>query len=191
MTQRTKSQARTIARATRQSLATAPMVRTWTQAANDHLVDYITTHIGGGCVAAYSAIAFEIDPKPALLALLQRGYTIALPVVQATGQALRFRTWTRETPMRQSNLGIPEPTTGAWVCPDTMVVPLLAYNSTQHRLGYGGGFYDRTLAALRHKQHKAKIIAIGFAFSQQYQADMPTTAWDQKLDIIITETGVL
>jgi 5-formyltetrahydrofolate cyclo-ligase len=79
------------------------------------------------------------------------------------------------------------PEDGAWVEPSVLIVPLLAFDARGYRLGYGGGFYDRTLEGLRAR---GPVLAVGFAFAAQEVAEVPTDATDQRLDAVVTERGV-
>jgi len=79
------------------------------------------------------------------------------------------------------------PEEGAWVEPEVMIVPMLAYDARGYRLGYGGGFYDRTLELLRAR---GPVLAVGFAFSAQEVAEVPIDGFDQRLDAVVTEKGV-
>ncbi len=79
------------------------------------------------------------------------------------------------------------PEEGAWVEPEVLIVPMLAYDARGYRLGYGGGFYDRTLELLRAR---GPVLAVGFAFSAQEMDAVPTDAFDQRLDAVVTEKGV-
>ncbi|MEM8789777.1 MAG: 5-formyltetrahydrofolate cyclo-ligase [Pseudomonadota bacterium] len=151
------------------------------------LAQALTGHPGP--IAGYAAIRDEIDPAPTLTALVARGVSVCLPVVDAPAQPLRFRVWTPDTPMAPGAFRVPEPQTGAFCTPRTLIVPLVAFDGTCMRLGYGGGFYDRTLAALRAGDEP--VTAIGFAFAAQGCAAVPATPTDQPLDAIVTEAGVI
>jgi 5-formyltetrahydrofolate cyclo-ligase len=111
-----------------------------------------------------------------------------MPVVTGPGERLRFRLWTPESPMTDGGFGTRVPAAGDWVEPAVLIVPLLAFDRRGFRLGYGGGFYDRTLAALRAA---GPVTAIGFAFAAQEVPQVPTDATDQRLDLIVTEAGPL
>ena len=155
------------------------------ETANSHLLTAIRA-LSGTCVSAYWPIRTELDPRPALTALLPT-HALCLPVVQKAGQPLIFRHWDPDTPMIEDAFGvfIPEPETNA--VPDILVVPMAAFDAQGYRLGYGGGFYDRTLAALRKS---GTATAIGFAYDIQRCASVPRETTDEKLDLIVTETGI-
>jgi 5-formyltetrahydrofolate cyclo-ligase len=139
-------------------------------------------------VAGYLPIRDEIDPRPALAALAEKGLAICVPVIEGPGLPLRFVRWTPGDPTGIGAFGVEEPTGGAAAEPDLLLVPLLAFDARGHRLGYGGGFYDRTIAALRARR---RIVALGFAYAAQRVAAVPDSATDMRLDGIVTEAGVL
>lgn len=104
--------------------------------------------------------------------------------MQGRGAPLLFRLWKQGEPVAESKWGIQEPMYGPEVFPDMLFVPLLAFDRAGNRLGYGGGFYDRTLARLRTMQ---KIIAVGVAYCAQEVPEVPSDSHDQKLDYVLTE----
>ncbi len=152
--------------------------------------DLVHRHAGGGStVSVYHPIRDEADTVPLFQALTQAGIATALPVTVARGHALRFLLWRSGDPVAPGNWGIPEPlSTAPSVDPDLLFVPLAAFDRRGFRLGYGAGFYDNTLAALRTRK---PVLAIGVAFSVQEVASVPTEPHDQPLDAIITETDVM
>ena len=99
-----------------------------------------------GTVAGYLPIRSEIDPRPAMLALIGLGYRVAVPVVEAPGQPLAFRAWSPGGTTEPGAFGVEVPVAAEPVEPDVLLVPMLAFDARGHRLGYGGGFYDRTIA---------------------------------------------
>ena len=90
--------------------------------------------------------------------------------------------------MVEGPFGARVPEGGAWIVPQVLIVPLLAWDRRLYRLGYGGGFYDRTLQGLRQR---GPVLAIGFAFAAQEVAEVPIDATDQRLDMVVTESGVV
>lgn len=127
----------------------------------------------------------ELDPRPVLEHLRQRGAAIALPRVVRRGLPLTFHSWTPSTRFETSRFGVDEPVaTTPEVTPELLLVPLLAFDRTGARLGYGGGFYDLTLASLRAK---GRVVAVGFAWSIQEVPRVPTEPHDQRLDAVLTE----
>ncbi len=142
----------------------------------------------GAVVAGYSPIRSEIDPTPLMQALAVRGARLALPVITQRGQSLHFRLWHAGDRLLPGSLGILEPSpAAAEIVPDIVLVPLAAFDRSGHRIGYGAGHYDRTLAHL----HKSKgFAAIGLAFSGQEVAAVPALQHDVPLDYVLTETKV-
>ena len=138
-------------------------------------------------VGGYWPIGEEADPRPLLAALANRGHPVALPAVVAEETPLRFLRWQPGDDLKTGPYGVQEPARdkpGAH--PDVVLVPLLGFDSTGLRLGYGGGYYDRTLAALREER---AIEAVGIAFSDQEVDSLPGGDHDERLDWIVTETG--
>jgi 5-formyltetrahydrofolate cyclo-ligase len=111
---------------------------------------------------------------------------VGVPVIVAAATPLKFREWGLGVAMVAGDFGALIPAEGAWVTPQVVIVPLLAFDARGFRLGYGGGFYDRTLQGLRAK---GPVLAIGFAFEAQEVDAVPIDAFDQKLDLVVTEKG--
>lgn len=154
-------------------------------AANAHLLEAVrASH--GGCVAGYWPIRTEIDPRPTLHALAPT-HRLCLPVVAGEGLPLTFRRWTPETEMEAGAFGAAIPAEAVPEVPEILIVPLASFDAKGYRLGYGGGFYDRTLEQLRKR---GAITAIGFAFDVQKAEELPTEPTDQPLDMIVTESGI-
>jgi 5-formyltetrahydrofolate cyclo-ligase len=143
----------------------------------------------GTIVSAYSPIRSEIDPIPLMRTLAARGARLALPAVMARGKSLAFRAWSPNDRLLLGPLGILEPSpAAAEIIPDIILVPLAAFDRLGHRIGYGAGHYDYTLAHLR----KVKpITAIGLAFAAQEIKAVPALQHDVALDYVLTETHVL
>lgn len=144
--------------------------------------------LGPRVVAGYMAMRTEIDPAPVMAALHARGARICVPVIEGRGRPLRFREWTPDAPMVPGPFGARVPAEGDWLEPDALIVPLVAFDGGLNRLGYGGGFYDRTLAGLRAAR---PTFAAGFAYAAQQAEALPLEPTDQPLDAIVTEAGVL
>jgi 5-formyltetrahydrofolate cyclo-ligase len=140
----------------------------------------------GAIVSAYSPIRSEIDPAPLMRALGSQGARLALPAVLARGKALAFRAWSPGDRLMLGPLGILEPSpAAAEVVPDILLVPLAAFDRLGHRIGYGAGHYDFTLAHLR----KVKpVTTIGLAFAAQEIDAVPALQHDERLDYVLTET---
>ncbi len=143
----------------------------------------------GTTVSGYAPIRSEIDPTPLMRALAAQGARLALPAVMARGKSLAFRAWSPDDRLMLGPLGILEPSPAATeVIPDIMLVPLAAFDRLGHRIGYGAGHYDYTLAHLR----KVKpVTAIGVAFAAQEISAVPALHHDVALDYVLTETQVL
>lgn len=156
-------------------------------AATAHLLAEIVPATGR-VIAAYLPIRTEIDPRPAMTALHKMGAQIGVPVIAGAGLPLDFRRWSPDTPLIPGPFGAMIPEQGDWIIPDTLIVPLVGFDAACNRLGYGGGFYDRTLARLAKAQ---PVVAIGFAFAVQQLPPLPTEPTDIALDAIVTEAGVI
>ncbi|MFQ6776341.1 5-formyltetrahydrofolate cyclo-ligase [Cereibacter sphaeroides] len=146
------------------------------------LADWLVPH-RGRVLSGYMPIRFEIDPLPAMAA---HDGPVCVPVILAPGEPLRFREWSPGCPMVDGPFGARVPEDGAWLEPEVLIVPLLAFDRRGFRLGYGGGFYDRTLERLRARH---PVTAVGFAFTVQELPEVPVDATDQPLDAILTEIG--
>lgn len=142
----------------------------------------------GTIVSGYSPIRGEIDPAPLMRKLAAEGVLLALPAIVARGKSLAFRAWSPDDRLMLGALGIPEPSpAAAEVVPDIMLVPLAAFDRLGHRIGYGGGYYDYTLAHLR----KAKAITgIGLGFAVQEIEAVPALSHDVALDYVLTEKQI-
>jgi 5-formyltetrahydrofolate cyclo-ligase len=143
----------------------------------------------GTLVAGYWPFGSEMDPMPLLEALHARGHPLALPVVERRRAPLIFRRWKPGDEMSAHRFGMSEPLASSpRVDPDLIVMPLLCFDGQGNRLGYGGGFYDRTLVIQRKIK---KTLAVGIAFAVQRVERIPTDIHDQKLDWIVTEKEAL
>jgi 5-formyltetrahydrofolate cyclo-ligase len=141
----------------------------------------------GLIVSGFFPCRSEIDTLPLLARLASEGWITCLPVVQGERQPLIFRKWAPGEPTVPGVWAIPMPPEEApEVEPDILLVPLLAYDAEGYRLGYGGGFYDRTLAGLRQRK---PVIAIGVGYEAQEIQHVPHGPRDEKLDYVLTENG--
>lgn len=138
----------------------------------------------GAVVSGYRPIRTEIDPTPLMLALIDRGLTLCVPVVDGPARPLSFRPWTPDAPMTAGAFGAEIPVDETPMTPSLLIAPLLAFDAAGYRLGYGGGFYDRTLAGLRAAR---PTLAVGLAFAGQAVAAVPRDGNDQPLDALVTE----
>ncbi|QFU07969.1 putative 5-formyltetrahydrofolate cyclo-ligase [Rhodobacteraceae bacterium THAF1] len=150
----------------------------------DRLIEVLQGH-RGRAVAGYAPIGTEIDPTPAMAA---HDGPVCLPVIDGDGLPLRFRKWSPGCAMQAGAFGAMVPASGAWLVPDVLIVPLVAFDRSGGRLGYGGGFYDRTLAELRAA---GPVTAIGFAYAAQEADALVQEATDAPLDQIVTEREVI
>lgn len=138
-------------------------------------------------LAGYMAMRTEIDPTSAMEESSAHG-PVGVPVIQGAGMPLKFRAWTPGCAMVPGAFGAAIPETGEWLLPEIVIVPLVAFDRRGGRLGYGGGFYDRTLEMLRAR---TPTLAIGFAYSAQEAESLPLEPTDQPLDLIVTERGII
>lgn len=138
----------------------------------------------GRVLSGYMPMRTEIDPLPAMAA--HQG-PVGVPVIVAKAQPLRFREWTPGCALVAGEFGALIPAEGGWLEPQVLIVPLMAFDARGYRLGYGGGFYDRTLEGLRAR---GPVLAVGFAFAAQEVEAVPIDATDQRLDMIVTEREV-
>ena len=142
----------------------------------------------GAVVAGYWPVGDEMDDRPLLSALHARGHACALPVVDGP-RPLVFREWRPGQALGAGAHGIPvPPATAPELAPRVLCVPLLAFDRAGHRLGYGGGHYDRTLAGLRAD---GPVLAVGIAFADQEEASLPAEDHDQRLDWVVTEADAI
>jgi 5-formyltetrahydrofolate cyclo-ligase len=139
----------------------------------------------GAVVSGYSPIRSELDPVPLMQKLAAQGAKLALPAILGRGKSLVFRAWLPGDRLTMGPLGILEPSpAAAGLIPDIMLVPLAAFDGLGHRIGYGAGHYDFTLAHLRKLK---PITAIGLAFAAQEIKAVPALAHDVSLDYVLTE----
>lgn len=138
-------------------------------------------------LSGYMPIRTEIDPLPAMAEAAAYG-PVGVPVIQGAGLPLRFSRWTPDGELKDGPFGAKVPVVDDYFDPEILIVPLVAFDANGGRLGYGGGFYDRTLEGLRAK---GPTLAIGFAFDAQEAENLPLEPTDQRLDMIVTETRIL
>ena len=136
-------------------------------------------------VSAYFAIGDEADPSSLLQRLREKGHRIVLPRVAGRGKPLDFHLYNGGAELVPGGFGLSEPSP-QWpkLDPDVLIVPMLAFDPHGYRIGYGAGFYDRTLAKLRAARD---VTAVGFAFAEQEFGPLPHDENDEKLDWIVTQ----
>jgi len=143
----------------------------------------------GTIIAGYMPMKTEINPLPLMRKLSYAGGQLALPAIAGRGQPLIMRAYAFGDELARGQWGIREPKPeAAQVEPDILIVPLAAFDRTGHRIGYGAGYYDLTIHALRAKKN---ITAIGLAFAAQEILQVPATTRDEALDFVLTEREVI
>ncbi len=138
----------------------------------------------GAPLAGYMPIRTEIDPLPVMAA---HDGPVGVPVITGPGQALVFHRWRPGCPMVEGPFGARVPAEPVPITPRVLIVPLVGFDARGFRLGYGGGFYDRTLATLRKA---GPVTALGFAYAAQERPALPVDGFDQRLDAVVTENGI-
>jgi len=143
----------------------------------------------GAVVSGFSPMKSEINPIPLLRKLADAGAQLALPVIVGRGKPLIMRAWKFGDPFKAGQWGIREPVPEApEVAPDILIVPLACFDRAGHRIGFGAGYYDMTINALRAMKN---VVAIGIAFAAQEIPQVPATERDARLDLVLTEREVV
>ncbi len=163
-----------------------------TPADHSALSDRLATHLAGllnalppQTLAFCAPVRGEFDATPLVGELLARGWKAAMPVVIASGAPMIFRAWTPTCSMSEDRHGIPIPGDGPAIDPDLVLLPLVAFDAAGYRLGYGGGYFDRTLAA---RVPRPRAIGIGFELARV--ADIRPQRHDIRMNTVVTETGL-
>lgn len=151
-----------------------------------NLIEYLEPYRGRP-VSGYMPIRTEIDPLPAMAEMARHG-PVGVPVVMGDGKPLEFHVWDVEAPMILGPFGAEVPLSARLMWPDVVVLPLVAFDQTGRRLGYGGGFYDRTLELL---SKRGPVLAVGYAYAAQQADDLPAEATDHPLDAVVTDSGII
>jgi 5-formyltetrahydrofolate cyclo-ligase len=150
----------------------------------DRFLDAINP-AAGAAVSAYWPLEDEFDPRPLFTELHRRGHPIGLPVILGKGQPLMFRRWVPDVALVRGSFRVMTPPAEApEVVPQLLLVPLLAFDRAGYRLGYGGGFYDRTIAKLRTA---GNALAVGVALAAQEVGTIPRDDTDEPLDWVVTD----
>jgi 5-formyltetrahydrofolate cyclo-ligase len=140
-------------------------------------------------VSGFMPLKSEVNPLPLMRKLADAGARLALPAVAGRGKPLIMRSWQWSEPLVPGVWGIREPgPAAATVEPDIVLVPLLAFDRSGHRVGYGAGYYDLTITQLRVSK---QIAAVGIAFAAQEVETVPRTAFDAQLDLVLTENETI
>ncbi|MEA1943249.1 MAG: 5-formyltetrahydrofolate cyclo-ligase [Pseudomonadota bacterium] len=141
----------------------------------------------GQVVAGYRPLHHEMDPGPLMAAFMEAGARLCLPVMQADDQPLLFRGWRPGDTLETGSFGVEEPVDRApELVPELVLVPLVGVDRKGMRLGFGKGYYDRTLAALRAK---GRVRTVGVAYAEQLVDRVPSEPHDQPLDALVTDAG--
>jgi 5-formyltetrahydrofolate cyclo-ligase len=184
-TQSDKAQLRTAALAKRDALPAAERQ----QGAETITREFPLSIKQGTIVSGFMPMRSEINPLPLMRKLAAQGAQLALPVIQGRGKPLLMRAWSFGAPLEARQWGIKEPTDDAPVVdPDVLLVPLACFDRAGHRVGYGAGYFDKTIRALRAK---TSVTAVGLAFAVQEIARVPATEFDEALDLVLTEREVI
>jgi 5-formyltetrahydrofolate cyclo-ligase len=148
---------------------------------------FLPSLASGSVVSGFASMPDELRAWPLLRRLNKDGYRLCLPVMQGKGKPLIFRAWQPGDAMDQGVWGIAEPKADKLELePDVLIVPLLAFDVAGRRLGYGGGFYDRTLRSLRSRK---SIVAVGLSYDEQKIDAVPHLDYDERLDWVLTPSG--
>lgn len=157
------------------------------EALSARIVDHLLTALPLPRIVAFCwPIKHEPDVRAAIPRWAAQGVSAALPVVVREGAPLAFRLWTSDTPLAADRYGIPTPTVGEFVQPDMLLLPLNGFDSDGYRMGYGGGYFDRTLVAL-----SPRPLAVGVGFEINRLPTIRPEAHDQRLDWLVTEAGAV
>lgn len=149
-----------------------------------HLTEFLFP-LPAGILAFCLPIRDEVDCRGLAVHLIDRGWQTAMPTVVTRDAPMEFRTWHPEAPMTTDPYGIPVPATPRSPDPNVMLLPLVAFDAAGYRLGYGGGYFDRTLAAMHPRP-----LTIGVGFDLCAVADIRPERHDIPLDLVVTESGI-
>ena len=138
-------------------------------------------------IGGYYPSNYEIDDLDILDLLEKKNFKVSLPIIKKENQ-MNFYSWSRNDPLKINKFGIPEPVSSKMFYPDILLVPLVAYDASLNRLGYGGGYYDRYIEKIEKVK---KVVKIGLAFSFQKISSIPINQYDKRLDFIVTEKEIL
>jgi 5-formyltetrahydrofolate cyclo-ligase len=151
--------------------------------------DAVGDRLTGSVVSLYWPMRTEIDVRPLMADLSEKRVQVALPVMGGRGSPLRFRAWSPGDELVATQFEVMEPPKFApELPPDIVTVPLLGFDLYGNRLGYGGGYYDRTLAYLRQQ---GEVIAVGVAYDEQECPVIPVDGGDERLDMVVTNRRII
>lgn len=179
-----KAEARKVAFAARKPAHAAGLG----EAANRNLIGELALYPDARVISAYMPIRTEVSPLATMTILHGQGKRICVPVIKGEAQPLLFQEWTPEVEMVDGPFGAAVPAEGGFLQPDLLVAPLVAFDRKCFRLGYGGGFYDRSFEELEAIK---PVVGIGFAYSAQELPTVPREKTDRQLDAIVTELKIL
>jgi 5-formyltetrahydrofolate cyclo-ligase len=165
-------------------LALAPAAHAALSAALERHLAALLLPLAPQTLAFCAPVRGEFDARPLASRLIDRGWHAAMPVVTAVAAPMRFHAWTPSSTMGADRYGIPIPQDSAEIIPDIVLLPLVAFDAQGFRLGYGGGYFDRTLAAMVPRPQ-----AIGVGFELARVPDIRPGAHDIGLDVVVTEAG--
>lgn len=165
-------------------LALAPAAHAALSAALERHLAALLLPLAPQTLAFCAAVRGEFDARPLAVRLIERGWHAAMPVVTEKNAPMSFRAWTPSADMSTDRYGIPIPQNGAGLIPDIVLLPLVAFDAQGFRLGYGGGYFDRTLAAM---VPRPQAIGVGFELGQV--PDIRPEAHDIGLDVVVSEAG--
>lgn len=159
------------------------------KAVRDRFLSRFGGRLRGTTVSAYWPIREELDPRPLLHALAARGAACALPAAVGRDRPLVFRRWRPGDALVEARFGLREPPeTAEPLTPGIVVAPLLAVDPSGRRLGYGGGYYDRTIAALRQG---GEVVAVGIGYDVQIRPGVPAGPGDVRVDWVVSERRIV
>ena len=138
-------------------------------------------------IGGYYPSNYEIDDLDTLDLLEKKNFKVSLPIIKKDNQ-MNFYYWSRNDPLKINKFGIPEPVSSKIFYPDILLIPLVAYDVSLNRLGYGGGYYDRYIEKIEKVK---KVLKIGLAFSFQKISSIPINQYDKRLDFIVNEKEIL
>lgn len=157
-------------------------------AANHNLLAALALFPKAQTIAGYMPIRTEVSPIATMTILHNQAKTICVPVIKGEAQPLEFHVWTPDMPMVDGPFGAQVPAKPEIVVPDLLITPLVAFDKDCYRLGYGGGFYDRSFEDIAATK---PVTGIGFAYSAQNLPKIPREPTDHQLDAVATERGII